>query len=63
MKILYNLILVITDRITKYKYFISYKKVLSAEELIYIFLRIMTVNYELSEEIISDWDKLFTFKF
>ena len=47
----------------KYEYFISYKKALSAEELVYTFLRVITANYRLSEEIISDRDKLFTFKF
>ena len=47
----------------KYRYFIPYKEALSAEELAYMFLRVIAANYELSEEIISDRDKLFTFKF
>ena len=63
MKVLYDSVLVITDRLTKYKYFIPYKKALSAEELAYIFLRVIAVNYELLKEIISDRDKLFTFRF
>ena len=54
MKIKYNSILVITDRLIKYKYFIPYKKVLSVEKLAYTFLRIMTANHRLSKEIISD---------
>ena len=63
MKVLYNLILVKTDRLLKYRYFISYKKVLSAEELVYAFLRVIAVNHKLLKEIISDKDKLFTFRF
>ena len=62
-KAVYDLILVITDRLTKYRYFISYKEASSAEELAYMFLRIIAVNHELPEVIIFDRDKLFTFKF
>ena len=62
-KAVYDLILVITDRLMKYRYFISYKEALSAEELAYMFLRVIAANYGLPEEIISDRDKLFTFKF
>lgn len=47
----------------KYKYFLPYKETLSAEKLAYTFLRVIAVNHELSEEVISDRDKLFTFKF
>ena len=54
MKIKYNLILVITDRLIKYKYFISYKKVSSVEKLVYTFLRVIIANNRLSKEIISD---------
>ena len=46
-----------------YKYFILYKKALLIEKLIYIFLRTITVNYNLLKEIISDRDKLFILKF
>ena len=63
IKALYDSILVITDRLTKYEYFILYKEVLSVKELVYIFLRVVTAKHRLSEEIISDRDKLFTFKF
>ena len=63
MRVLYDSVLVITDRLIKYEHFISYKKASSAEELVYIFLRVIIANYELSEEIISDRDKLFTFRF
>ena len=53
----------ITDRLTKYKYFIPYKKALLAKDLAYTFYKYVIENHELPEEIISDWDKLFTFKF
>ena len=63
MKAVYDSILVITDRLTKYRYFIPYKEASSVEKLAYMFLRVIAANYELPEEIISDRDKLFTFKF
>ena len=63
MKVLYDSVLFITDRLIKYRYFISYKKALSAKELVYTFLRVIAVNYKLSGEIISDKDKLFIFRF
>ena len=63
MKAVYDSILVITDRLIKYRYFIPYKEASSAEKLAYMFLRVIAANHELPEEIISDRDKLFTFKF
>ena len=62
-KVLYDVILVITDRLIKYRYFILYKKSLTAEKLVYIFLRMLAANYRISDKIISDRDKLFTLKF
>ena len=62
-KVVYNSILVITDRLTKYGYFIPYKKASLAEDLAYTFYRYVVRNNGLLEEIISDWDKLFIFKF
>ena len=59
----YNSILVITDRLIKYVYFINYIEVLNAEDLIYTFLRMMFANHDILTKIISDWDKLFIFKF
>ncbi len=60
---MYDFILIITDRLIKYKYFLSYKKATFAENLTYTFLRIIVANHELSDEIISNRDKLFTLKF
>jgi len=60
---MYNFILIITDRLIKYEYFLSYKKATFAKDLIYTFLRTIVANHELSDEIISNRDKFFTLKF
>ncbi len=44
-------------------YFINYLKTFNAEDLIYIFLRTIFVNHNILAEILSNQDKLFTFKF
>jgi hypothetical protein len=59
----YDSILVITDRLTKYGYFIPYLEASDAEALAYTFLRVVIAHHGLPEEIISDRDKLFTSKF
>ena len=63
MRTTYNFILMITDKLIKYKYFLSYKKATFAEDLTYTFLRMIVANHDLSDEIISNRDKLFTSKF
>ncbi len=60
---MYNSILIVTDKLIKYKYFLLYKKVTFAEDLTYTFLRIIVANHELSDEVILNRDKLFTLKF
>ncbi len=60
---MYDSILMITDRLIKYEYFLSYKKATFAEDLTYTFLRTIVVNHDLSDEIISNRNKLFTSKF
>ncbi len=60
---MYDFILIITDRLIKYEYFLSYKKATFAKDLIYTFLRMIVANHELSDEIILNRDKLFTSKF
>ncbi len=62
MRTMYNFILMITDKLIKYKYFLLYKKVTFAEDLIYTFLKMIIANHDLSDEIISNKDKLFTSK-
>ena len=59
----YDSILVVTDRLTKYAYFIPYLESSTAEDLAYTFLRFVVGNHGVPEEIISDRDKLFTSKF
>jgi hypothetical protein len=55
----YNFILVIMDRLTKYTYIILYLEASIAEDLAYMFLRVVVTNYNALEEIISDRDKFF----
>ena len=63
LKAIYDLILIITNRLIKNEYFLLYKKVTFAKDLTYTFLRTIVVNYKLSDEIISNRDKLFISKF
>ena len=60
---IYDSILIIINRLIKYKYFLSYKKTTFAKDLIYTFLKTIVVNYKLLNEIISNRNKLFTSKF
>ncbi len=53
----------ITDKLIKYEYFLSYKKATFTKDLTYMFLRMIVANHDLSDEIISNKDKLFTSKF
>ena len=62
-KVFYNSILTIVNQLIKEVQFISYKKVSNAEELAYTFLRNVTALQDLSDEIISDRDKLFMLNF
>ena len=61
--VIYDSVLVVIDRLTKYAYFIPYKEGLIIENLVYAFNRNVIANYEILEEIISNRDKLFTLKF
>ena len=62
-KVIYNSILMITNRLMKYGYFMPYKEASLAENLVYTFYKYMIRNHGMPEEIISDRDKLFTSKF
>jgi hypothetical protein len=42
---IYNSIIVVTDRFTKYAYFISYFESFSAEDLVYIFYKYIVANH------------------
>ena len=63
IKIRYDSILIITDRLTKYVYFILYKKALNIDDLTYIMMRYIFINHGILREMISDRDKLFILKF
>ncbi len=52
INISYNNILIITDRLTKYIYFINYLEISNTEDLIYIFLQIIFANHDILVEII-----------
>ena len=47
--VIYNFIIIVTDRLTKYAYFISYFKSFSAEDLAYIFHKYIVANYGFSQ--------------
>jgi hypothetical protein len=55
----YDSILVIINKLTKYIYIILYLEANTAENLVYMFLRIIITNYSALEEMISDKDKFF----
>jgi hypothetical protein len=63
IKVVFDSILVIIDRFTKYEYFILYKESLLIEKLAYTFNKHIIGNYKISKKIISNKDKLFTSKF
>ncbi|KID83641.1 pol polyprotein [Metarhizium guizhouense ARSEF 977] len=59
----YDSIFVVTDRLTKYGYFLPYREASNAEELAYVFLRTIASNHGLPENIISDRGSTFISKF
>jgi hypothetical protein len=63
IRVVFDSILVVTDRLTKYGYFILYKESSLAEKLAYTFNKHIIGNYGILKKIISDRDKLFTSRF
>ena len=59
----YDSILVIMDTLTKYAYLELYKEVSTAEDLAYIFNKIVIAQHGIPDKIVSDRDKLFTSQF
>jgi hypothetical protein len=43
--VIYDFIMIVTDRLTKYAYFILYLESFSAEDLAYIFYKYVIANY------------------
>jgi hypothetical protein len=63
IKVVFDSILIVIDRLIKYGYFILYKESLLVEKLAYAFNKHIIGNYEISKEIINDRNKLFTSRF
>jgi hypothetical protein len=61
--VVFNSILVIIDRLTKYGYFILYKESLLIKELAYTFNKYIIGNYGILKKIINNRNKLFTSRF
>ncbi|KAK1513654.1 hypothetical protein CABS01_07060, partial [Colletotrichum abscissum] len=49
--------------LTKFIYFIPYKELSTIKNLVYIFIKVIFLNYSLLKEIIFNKDKLFILKF
>ncbi|KAK1508754.1 hypothetical protein CTAM01_02540, partial [Colletotrichum tamarilloi] len=49
--------------LTKFIYFIFYKKLSTIKDLVYIFTKVILLNYGLLKKIISNRNKLFILKF
>jgi len=63
IEVAYDSIFVVTDRLTKYRYFILYKELSNAEDLVYVFMRTIVSNYGLPIEIVSNRGTIFTANF
>jgi hypothetical protein len=61
--VIYDSIMIVINRLTKYAYFIPYFKSSLAEDLAYIFYKYVMTNYRFLQRIISDRDKLFISRF
>jgi hypothetical protein len=55
----YGFILVVIDKLIKYTYIILYLEASMAEDLAYVFLRVVVANYNIPEKMISDRNKFF----
>jgi hypothetical protein len=61
--VVYDSIMVVTDRLIKYAYFIPYLESSSAKDLAYMFYKHIMANYRFPQRIISNKDKLFISRF
>ena len=61
--VIYNSILVVVDRLTKYARFIPWREKESADKLAKTMLKEIVSKHGIPQSIISDRDKLFTSKF
>ena len=63
IRVKYDSILVIINRLIKYSYFVPYLKVFTVKQLINTILRVIVVNHGMLKEFITDKDKLFILNF
>jgi hypothetical protein len=61
--VIYNSIIVVTDRLTKYAYFIPYLESFLTKDLAYIFHKHIITNHKFPQRIINNKNKLFTSRF
>ena len=59
----YNIILVIVNKLTKWGYFIAYIEEISAEDVVYIYIREIFARYRVLKKIILDRDPRFVLVF
>ena len=52
IRVIYDSVLVITDRLIKYAYFISYLETATVKNFVYIFIKNIFVNYRMPKKII-----------
>ena len=60
---IFDSILVINDTLTKYAYLEPYKEASTAEDLAYVFYKVVIARHGIPDKIISNRDKLFTSQF
>ena len=63
IKVIYNSILVIVDKLIKFTYFMPYQEKLIVEDLAYIVKKVLLGNYQMPREFILDYNRLFMIKF
>jgi hypothetical protein len=61
--IMYDFIMIVINRFTKYAYFIPYFESFLAEDLAYIFYKYIIANHGFPQRIISNKNKLFISRF
>ena len=62
-KVTYDMIMTIVNKFTKHVKFISCKITMTTKQLAFLLLRTIFFENEISKKIVSNKDKLFTFKF
>jgi len=62
ISIKYNVILIIINKFIKYIYFLLWRIIVIAKNVVYKFIWIIIANYEIFDEIISNKNKFFILK-